>query len=413
MAIFRVSKGVQSALANTDIAEGTLRFTTDTHELYVDIDDATRVHISSFITIATESALANISAPITSKLYYVTETNLLYHYNSAKLEWEPLGKGIYAELDTNGAVSKANTLTNSRTFTFTGDVTGSGSFDGSDDVSIKFTLANSGVTAGSYGEEADKTLSNGEAFTIPYVTFNAKGLATDVKNITVTLGSIKTAVASTKEATDTKAVSAGSKVYVNTVFNGKVIGSFSIIGSGGTSISSDDNGNVTVYSSSGDTTNSSYKAGEALAAGDLIVLNRNDSLWYKVTNTSKTYLADGNNILAVTPVAVASGATVVASVTGYTSFKQANFTAKGTLTPGAGLWLKTSTCSAKTDTITLSNTITTDISLDKSVGYIRIGKYIADGAIILGYNFQVFTGEVFKEEAYLGASYLGTAGIVE
>ncbi|OOM76570.1 hypothetical protein [Clostridium sp. BL-8] len=60
--------------------------------------------------------------------------------------------------DQNTATT-ADKLTNARTIAFTGDVTGSGSFDGSGNISIVLTEGNTGVTAGTY----------------PKVTVNAKG----------------------------------------------------------------------------------------------------------------------------------------------------------------------------------------------------------------------------------------------
>lgn len=50
----------------------------------------------------------------------------------------------------DGSVDKADKLKTARTISLTGDATGSTSFDGSVDKSIALTLANSGVTAGTY-----------------------------------------------------------------------------------------------------------------------------------------------------------------------------------------------------------------------------------------------------------------------
>jgi hypothetical protein len=52
--------------------------------------------------------------------------------------------------DINGNASTASTWATARTLSFTGDVTGSGSVNGSANVATAMTLANSGVTAGSY-----------------------------------------------------------------------------------------------------------------------------------------------------------------------------------------------------------------------------------------------------------------------
>ena len=48
-------------------------------------------------------------------------------------------------------------------------------------------LPSSGVTAGSYGPSADATVADSGSFTVPYVTVDAYGRVTSVKNITLTL----------------------------------------------------------------------------------------------------------------------------------------------------------------------------------------------------------------------------------
>lgn len=77
------------------------------------------------------------------------------------------GTGISLSADTTNdkvtmSVSSAPKLTTARTISLTNDVSGSTSFDGSDNASISVTLANSGVTAGTY----------------PKVTVDSKGRVT-------------------------------------------------------------------------------------------------------------------------------------------------------------------------------------------------------------------------------------------
>ena len=73
-----------------------------------------------------------------------------------------------------GVVETATKLESPRNISISGDATGSTSFDGSADATIALTLANSGVTAGTYNN----------------VTVNAKGLITSASNKTYTIEDI-------------------------------------------------------------------------------------------------------------------------------------------------------------------------------------------------------------------------------
>ena len=78
-------------------------------------------------------------------------------------------------------------LATARTIALSGAATGSASFDGSKDITITTTLANSGVTAGSYGLSANVTPADGATFNVPFIAVNAKGLVTSAKTCTVKL----------------------------------------------------------------------------------------------------------------------------------------------------------------------------------------------------------------------------------
>ena len=79
----------------------------------------------------------------------------------------------------------AGAFTENKAVTLTGDATGTDSSTGG--WTIPVTLANSGVTAGSYGPSADASPAAGETFTVPEVTVDAKGRVTSASSKTITL----------------------------------------------------------------------------------------------------------------------------------------------------------------------------------------------------------------------------------
>ena len=86
-----------------------------------------------------------------------------------------------------GNAATATKLAASKNIALTGDVTGSAGFDGSAAASIATTLANSGVTAGSYGPSANATPAHSGTFSVPYITVDAKGRVTGASTKTITL----------------------------------------------------------------------------------------------------------------------------------------------------------------------------------------------------------------------------------
>ncbi|MCU4483576.1 tail fiber protein, partial [Acinetobacter ursingii] len=79
------------------------------------------------------------------------------------------------KLDKTANAVSASKWQTARTISYSGAATGSVSFDGSANASCVLTLANSGVTASTYGSN----------IVIPVITFNAKGLATGVSTQTI------------------------------------------------------------------------------------------------------------------------------------------------------------------------------------------------------------------------------------
>ena len=84
----------------------------------------------------------------------------------------------------SGNAGTATQFSANTTVALTGDATGtsSGSKKG---WSVPVTLANSGVTAGSYGPSADATPAYGATFNVPYITVDAKGRVTAAATHTV------------------------------------------------------------------------------------------------------------------------------------------------------------------------------------------------------------------------------------
>ena len=90
--------------------------------------------------------------------------------------------GITGDLtgDVTGNADTATTLATSRTLSISGAGTGSASFNGGANAAIALTLANSGVTAGTYGSSS----------AIPSITVDAKGLITSASTTAIDSTSI-------------------------------------------------------------------------------------------------------------------------------------------------------------------------------------------------------------------------------
>lgn len=89
--------------------------------------------------------------------------------------------------NATGLAASATKLATARNISVTGDVSGSASFDGTANAAITATLANSGVTAGSYGPTSNVSPAHGGSFVVPQITVDAKGRTTAVTARTVNL----------------------------------------------------------------------------------------------------------------------------------------------------------------------------------------------------------------------------------
>lgn len=79
--------------------------------------------------------------------------------------------------ELTGNAATATKLATARSISISGDATWTVNFDGSANVTAALTLANSGVTAGSYGL----------AGSVPQITFDAKGRATAAANVAIAI----------------------------------------------------------------------------------------------------------------------------------------------------------------------------------------------------------------------------------
>lgn len=108
-----------------------------------------------------------------------------------------------------------------RTLSFTGDATGSASVNGSVDVATALTLANSGVTAGTYGGNNS----------IPSITVDAKGRVTAVSTVTPS-GTYAISISGSSASTTGNAATATTLQTARTIaLSGDVTGSVSFNGS--------------------------------------------------------------------------------------------------------------------------------------------------------------------------------------
>jgi hypothetical protein len=112
----------------------------------------------------------------------------LEYFGSSTNQWHSSYQALTQGAYVVGAVTAANAWTTARTETLSGDVNGSASIDGSANWTITTTLANSGVTAGTYGSSS----------AVPVVTVDAKGRVTGVTTTSLAGGGQYFGTAATK-----------------------------------------------------------------------------------------------------------------------------------------------------------------------------------------------------------------------
>lgn len=146
--------------------------------------------------------------------------------------WSDYKSLAFTDSDITGNAATATILQTARTFTWSGDATGSLSFNGSANVSAALTLANSGVIAGTYKS----------------VTVDAKGRVTAGNDVITGLITSTTATGTANVATTNTNTFLNITEKVGTAIS--TVGSSSqITGAGTVTVASDSNGKITITGS--------------------------------------------------------------------------------------------------------------------------------------------------------------------
>ena len=216
-----------------------------------------------------------------------------------------------AQTTVSGNAGTATKFASAQSVTLTGDVTGSASSQAG--WSVATTLANSGVTAGSYGPTANVTGTNGTTINVPQITVDAKGRVTSVVNRVYTSKDSNTTYSAATTSADGLMTSAmvtklngiatGANAYTlpnatSSVLGGVKIGSNITISSGTISLTKDNvtaalgytppTTNTTYSNMTAATSSAAGKAGlvPAPAAGKQASFLRGDGTWAVPTNTT-------------------------------------------------------------------------------------------------------------------------------
>lgn len=189
-------------------------------------------------------------AALTSSLYYWAANSVVeFMYDGTY--WQMLG----APNNTNSTYT-----VNNATITLSAGtgLSGGGDFttNQSSAETITFSLASSGVTAGTYGPSANVSGSNGATITVPQITVDTYGRVTSVTNRTYTSVDTNTdtnthyttKLFATSSSGTAHAATTNGNTYLRLFDDSTARQSIKITGSGATSVTSDANGVITISS---------------------------------------------------------------------------------------------------------------------------------------------------------------------
>lgn len=155
---------------------------------------------------ASTSQSGLMSAAMVTKLNGITEGADSVSFTQSATSGNKVGEitingtktAMYSPTQTSvsGNAGTATKFASAQSVALTGDVTGSASSQAG--WSVATTLANSGVTAGSYGPSANASPAHGKTFSVPYITVDAKGRVTSASTKTITLPSVADGTTSAK-----------------------------------------------------------------------------------------------------------------------------------------------------------------------------------------------------------------------
>lgn len=295
----------------------------------------------------------------TAQSTYLTKTDASTNY---------LGKTAKAASATTADKISAN-----RTISLTGDVTGSVATNLGSNASIAVTLANSGVTVGTYGPTAAATLSFGGTVNVPSITVDAKGRVTKSAHYAIKLPAAPTSVrgnagtATNLQTARTIALS-GAVTGTATSFNGSANITIPTTAVDGTKVS--------VFGAASATAAGTIGAVPAPAAGYQGRFLRGDGTWQTPTDNKMQQNASTTN--GNYPL-LAKSTTATANING-----QAIFNADTTINPSTGTITAKTFNGALSGNATTATTLATARTFTANLASTTGGSFDGSGDVTLG-----------------------------